>query len=164
MPYDLGVPFFPDSLNIPKDNPMTVDGVRLGRYLFYDGRLSGNPDKPMSCATCHKQKHSFECGMEQFPDGRPIGNSGKKTPNVMLPFVNLVWNNNGYQITGTNGKSIWLPAEGHLLPGAEEVSYKGYGCYCTSTSGTSFVFSSTASEFSIYLGDRAALSVRLVMN
>lgn len=75
-----------------------------------------------------------------------------------------VWSNNGYQVTGTNGKSIWLPAEGHLLPGAEEVSYKGYGCYCTSTSGTSFVFSSTASEFSTYLGDRAALSVRLVMN
>ena len=110
VPYDLGVPFFPDSLNIPKDNPMTVDGVRLGRYLFYDGRLSGNPDKPMSCATCHKQEHSFECGMEQFPDGRPIGNSGKKTPNVMLPFVNLVWNNNGYFWNGfidkNKGKNI----------------------------------------------------------
>lgn len=75
-----------------------------------------------------------------------------------------VWSNNGYQITGINGKSIWLPGEGTLLPGAEEVSYLGYGCYCTSTSGTSFVFSSTASEFSYYIGDRAALSVRLVMN
>ncbi|MBQ3656694.1 MAG: hypothetical protein II956_07610 [Bacteroidales bacterium] len=110
VPYDLGVPFFPDSLNIPKDNPMTVDGVRLGRYLFYDTRLSGNSDKPMSCATCHKQEHSFECGTEQFSDGRPVGNSGKKTPNVMLPLINLVWNNSGYFWNGfidkNNGKNI----------------------------------------------------------
>lgn len=96
VPFDLGVPFFPDSLNIPSDNPMTVDGVTLGRYLFYDERLSGDKDRPMSCATCHKQEYSFECGTEVFPDGRPVGNSGKKTPNVMLPLINLVWNSNGY--------------------------------------------------------------------
>ena len=96
VPYDLGVPFFPDSMNIPKNNPMTVEGVKLGRYLFYDGRLSGNPDKPMSCASCHKQEYSFECGLNDFFDGHPIGNSGQKTPNVMLPLINLVWNNSGY--------------------------------------------------------------------
>ena len=110
VPYDLGVPFFPDSLNIPADNPMTVDGVRLGRFLFYDGRLSGDPKRPMSCATCHKQEHSFECGTDVFPDGRPVGNSGKKTPNVMLPLVNLVWNSNGYfwngYINKNSGKNI----------------------------------------------------------
>jgi cytochrome c peroxidase len=96
IPYNIDVPFFPDSLNIPPDNPMTIDGVRLGRYLFYDGRLSGNPQKPMSCATCHQQEHAFECGTEQFADGFPIGNSGTKTPHVMLPLINLVWNNSGY--------------------------------------------------------------------
>jgi cytochrome c peroxidase len=110
VPYEIGVPVFPDSLNIPKDNPMTVDGVRLGRYLFYDTRLSGNPEKPMSCATCHKQEHSFECGTDTFEDGRPIGNSGKKTPNVMLPLINLVWNNSGYFWNGfvnkESGKNI----------------------------------------------------------
>ncbi len=96
VPYDLGIPMFPDSLNIPADNPMTVDGVRLGRYLFYDGRLSGDPKNPMSCATCHRQEHAFECGPDAYEDGRPIGLSGKKTPHVMLPFINLVWNNSGY--------------------------------------------------------------------
>jgi cytochrome c peroxidase len=50
----------------------------------------------MSCATCHKQEHAFECGTEDFPDGRPVGNSGQKTPHVMLPVINLVWNNSGY--------------------------------------------------------------------
>ena len=110
VPYDLGVPFFPDSLNIPADNPMTQDGVRLGRYLFYDERLSGDPKRPMSCATCHKQENSFECGTADFPDGRPVGNSGKKTPNVMLPLINLVWNSNGYfwngYINKESGKNI----------------------------------------------------------
>ena len=110
VPYDLDVPVFPDSLNIPGDNPMTVDGVRLGRYLFYDERLSGDTKRPMSCATCHKQQYSFECGTDVYEDGRPVGNSGKKTPNVMLPLVNLVWNNSGYfwngYINKENGKNI----------------------------------------------------------
>ena len=104
VPYDLGVPYFPDSLNIPQDNPQTVAGVELGRWLFYDTRLSGNINKPMSCATCHKQEHSFECGTEQFPDGFPIGNSGQKTKHVMLPLINLAWNNNGYFWNGLINK------------------------------------------------------------
>jgi len=41
-PYDIEVPFgFPQKMNIPENNPMTVEGVELGRYLFYDGRVSG---------------------------------------------------------------------------------------------------------------------------
>ncbi|MCQ2973358.1 MAG: hypothetical protein MJ211_00950 [Bacteroidales bacterium] len=103
--YDIGVPMFPDSLNIPNDNPLTVDGAKLGRYLFYDVRLSGNKNKPMSCATCHKQENAFECGINEFPDGRPIGNSGQKTPNVMLPLFNVVWNNSGYFWNGYVSKS-----------------------------------------------------------
>ncbi len=44
-PYQIKVPkFFPTRMNIPADNPMTVEGVELGRYLFYDGRLSGNTE------------------------------------------------------------------------------------------------------------------------
>ncbi len=105
VPYDIGVPYFPDSVNIPQNNPMTIRGVELGRYLFYDERLSGDVSKPMSCATCHKQKFSFECGMEEFPDGFPVGNSGIKTKHVMLPLVNLVWNNNGYFWNGLLNKN-----------------------------------------------------------
>ncbi len=56
---------FPKELNIPANNPMTLEGVELGRYLFYDGRLSGNTSKDMlmSCATCHIQENSFEVGL-----------------------------------------------------------------------------------------------------
>ncbi|MBR4264576.1 MAG: hypothetical protein IKQ46_00800 [Bacteroidales bacterium] len=100
IPYDIGIPSFPDSMNIPANNPLTVDGVKLGRYLFYDDRLSGDPKRPMCCASCHKQEHAFECGPQAFEDGRPRGNSGKKTDNVMMPLFNLAWNNSGYLWNG----------------------------------------------------------------
>lgn len=104
-PYQIEIPFgFPNKLNIPADNPMTVEGVELGRYLFYDGRLSGrtHPDSLMSCATCHRQERSFEAGIDHpdFVNGHPVGLSGIKTHHVMLPMINLVWNHSGY---GWNG-------------------------------------------------------------
>ncbi|RLD80327.1 MAG: cytochrome-c peroxidase [Bacteroidetes bacterium] len=104
-PYAIEVPFgFPQKMNIPDDNPMTEEGVELGRYLFYDGRLSGrtHPDSLMSCATCHLQERSFECGIDhpEFIDGRPHGLTGHQTPHYMLPLINLVWNMNGYLWNG----------------------------------------------------------------
>jgi len=104
-PYKIEIPFgFPTELNIPENNPMTVEGVELGRYLFYDGRLSGrtHPDSLMSCATCHRQERSFEAGIDHpdFPGGFPHGLTGLQTHHVMLPMINLVWNSTGY---GWNG-------------------------------------------------------------
>lgn len=104
-PYIIEVPYgFPTKMNIPDDNPMTVEAIELGRYLFYDGRLSGrtDPDSLMSCATCHRQERSFEAGLDHpdFRKGQPQGLSGLKTNHVTLPLINLVWNNTGY---GWNG-------------------------------------------------------------
>lgn len=50
--------------SVPADNPMTAEKVALGRYLFYDRRLSGN--QTQSCATCHQQALAFS-------DGRGVG-------------------------------------------------------------------------------------------
>jgi len=104
-PYIIDIPLgFPTQLNIPDDNPITVEGIELGRYLFYDGRLSGrtHPDSLMSCATCHLQENSFECGIDHptFTGGFTHGIGGKPTPHVMLPLINLVWNSNGYLWNG----------------------------------------------------------------
>ncbi len=103
-------PNFPRNLNIPADNPMTVEGVELGRYLFYDGRLSGNTASHllMSCGTCHIQQNGFEAGINnpKFPGGRTHGlptvdyPEGRPTPNFMLPIVNTVYNNQGYLWNG----------------------------------------------------------------
>ncbi|HTZ83185.1 MAG TPA: di-heme enzyme [Candidatus Acidoferrales bacterium] len=45
---------------VPKDNPMTDAKVRLGRFLFYDKKLS--IDQTMSCASCHQQSRAFTDG------------------------------------------------------------------------------------------------------
>ena len=100
-PYKIVIPlYFPDDIRIPLDNPMTIEGIELGRYLFYDGRLSGRtqPDSLMSCGTCHLQSRAFECGIDnpRFIGGHPFGITGIKTPHVMLPMMNLVFNNSGY--------------------------------------------------------------------
>lgn len=103
--YEIEIPYaFPTKLNIPNDNPMTEEGVALGRFLFYDGRLSGrtHPDSLMSCATCHIQEKNFEPGIDHpvFEGGFVHGLSGQQTHHVVLPLVNLVWNHSGY---GWNG-------------------------------------------------------------
>ncbi|MDP4291807.1 MAG: cytochrome c peroxidase [Bacteroidota bacterium] len=100
-PYQIVIPkYFPTDINIPADNPETVEGIALGRYLFYDGRLSGrtSPDSLMSCGTCHLQSRAFECGIDnpRFTGGHPFGLKGVMTPHVMLPLMNLIFNNNGY--------------------------------------------------------------------
>lgn len=104
-PYQIEVPrFFPTQLNIPAENPMTVEGIELGRFLFYDGRLSGRTeaDSLMSCGSCHIQANSFEPGIDNpvFEGGRTFGLSGAPTPHVALPLINLVWNPNGYLWNG----------------------------------------------------------------
>jgi cytochrome c peroxidase len=56
-PYVWEKPFrFPD-MNIPADNPMTIEGIELGRFLFYDSTLSKN--SVQSCGTCHKPEFGF---------------------------------------------------------------------------------------------------------
>ena len=76
-PWELNIPqYFPTRVNIPADNPMTLEGIELGRYLFYDGRLSGrtHPGSLMSCATCHVQADGFDLRPNnRFPDGKTFG-------------------------------------------------------------------------------------------
>lgn len=49
-------PKFPE-IPVPPDNPVTVDGIQLGRRLFYDPLLSA--DSTQSCASCHLPEGSF---------------------------------------------------------------------------------------------------------
>jgi cytochrome c peroxidase len=62
------IPYAPEAYTIPKpdhfppiavpaSNPMTKQGVQLGRMLFYDPILSA--DSTMSCSTCHLPQASF---------------------------------------------------------------------------------------------------------
>ena len=44
-------------LEVPEDNQLTVQGVELGRRLFYDSILSA--DSTMSCSSCHLPSGNF---------------------------------------------------------------------------------------------------------
>jgi len=44
-------------MEIPADNPLTQEGIALGRRLFFDPILSSN--KEMSCASCHLPTGGF---------------------------------------------------------------------------------------------------------
>src|SRR5580658_6500986 len=70
---------------VPADNPMTAAKVELGRYLFYDTRLSVNGKS--SCATCHKQELAFT-------DGRAVGvgATGESHTRGAMSLVNVAYN------------------------------------------------------------------------
>lgn len=71
-------------LNIPVDNPLTVEGVALGRKLFYETALSN--DYSMSCASCHRQEHAFS-----DPRRFSIGTDGSIGHRNSMPVQNLAW-------------------------------------------------------------------------
>ena len=83
-PYDWDLPPGFPLPNVPEDNPMTKEKVELGRYLFYDKRLSLN--QTQSCATCHRQELAFT-------DGRPrgIGSTGQMHPRGPMSLANVAY-------------------------------------------------------------------------
>lgn len=77
-------PFFPPPA-IKADNPLTVEGIELGRHLFFDTKLSG--DNTQSCASCHNQVFAFTDNGARFSTGI-TGAVGTKNS---MPMFNLVW-------------------------------------------------------------------------
>ncbi len=70
---------------IPENNPLTKEGIALGKKLFFDKILSKN--NTVSCATCHNPKKAFTDNL-QFSKGI---NDNLGTRNSM-PLFNLAWN------------------------------------------------------------------------
>ncbi len=88
-PYELEIPyFFPDPI-IPADNPMTEEGVALGRHLFWDKQLSRN--NAVSCGSCHIPQAAFSDNA-QFS----VGLFGEETDRNSMALVNLAWNNGAF--------------------------------------------------------------------
>jgi cytochrome c peroxidase len=51
---------------IPSGNPMSAAKIELGRYLFYDKRVSVNGK--VSCGSCHRQELAFTDGRAHAED------------------------------------------------------------------------------------------------
>src|SRR5580698_7813782 len=69
---------------VPADNPMSAVKVELGRYLFYDKRLSANGET--SCATCHRQELAFTDGRKTA-----IGATGQLHSRNAMSLVNVAY-------------------------------------------------------------------------
>lgn len=99
-------PFFPQPV-IAADNPLTVEGIELGRHLFYDTRLSG--DNTQSCASCHNQELAFTDNGKRFSTGI-TGAIGTKNS---MPIFNLTWNSRFFWDgrAATLRQQVLLPVE-----------------------------------------------------
>lgn len=74
---------------IAADNPLTVQGVLLGRMLFYEKKLSSNNSQ--ACASCHRQEYAFT-DTAQFS----IGVEGFKGGRQAMSVFNMAWNTNEF--------------------------------------------------------------------
>ena len=83
-PYELEIPAFFPPMDIPEDNLLTEEGVRLGRFLFWETRLS--EDNSMSCGTCHHPQSSFS-----DPSRYSTGVTGAVGVRNAMAIVNMGW-------------------------------------------------------------------------
>lgn len=80
---------------IPDFNPLTNAKIQLGRFLFYDPRLSAN--QAQSCASCHNQSLAFADGIAQ-----PLGSTGHQLVRNSQGLANVIyhstltWSNDGF--------------------------------------------------------------------
>ena len=88
-PYNFIPPSTLPQVALPINNPLTVEGIYLGRLLFYDPILS--LDSTQSCASCHKQENAFA-----DPDQFSTGITGQLGRRNSMALFNLLWQKNGF--------------------------------------------------------------------
>lgn len=87
-PYRIPLPEFVgdyfDKMPEDAENPLTEEGIALGRRLFYDKRLSA--DNTLSCGSCHQQRFAFA-------DNRAFSLGVHDSLGIMntMPLFNLGW-------------------------------------------------------------------------
>jgi cytochrome c peroxidase len=78
-------PGIKDSIYLSTENSFSKEKASLGRYFFYDRRISLNQTK--SCSSCHDQKFSFTDGYR-----RSIGALGDNHQHNAVALINIVFN------------------------------------------------------------------------
>jgi cytochrome c peroxidase len=133
-PLGVGGENYPPAKLTDFPDPPTPERVRLGRWLFFDKRLSA--DKTISCATCHQPENAFS---ETTPVSTGIGGQtgGRKAPS----FTNQAWNSLPHFFWDGRASSLEEQAGGPMINSIEMgnpdhdvvvsriAGIKGYGKY-----------------------------------
>lgn len=84
-PLGLSIPPSLPQVAFPNDNPLTVEGVALGRKLFWDPILSA--DSTQSCGSCHAPEFAFtDNGL-----ATSTGIRGQNGSRNSMPIMNLMY-------------------------------------------------------------------------
>lgn len=76
-PYTVKLPAHFPNFVTPKDNPTTLEGISLGKRIYYDEMLSvGGPLEGNACASCHLHSNNF---------------SNNAAGLAVMPHTNLQW-------------------------------------------------------------------------
>jgi cytochrome c peroxidase len=110
--YEIQIPAGFPNISIPEDNPLTQEGIYLGRKLFHDPILSG--DNSQSCASCHIQTLSFT-------DGKALsvgidGQAGKRNAMSLINaawFCGLNWDGSANSLEAQAFEPVTNPVEMH---------------------------------------------------
>jgi cytochrome c peroxidase len=130
--------------------------VRLGRWLFYDPRLSD--DNRVSCATCHRPEHAFS-----EPAAASVGAHGRtgkrKSPSLINQAVTLAWHYDKRAYFAWDGRAGSLeqqiglaldnPVEMGNTPGAFMArlsSIRGYAPYFKEVFGSEAITAERAAQ------------------
>lgn len=121
-------------------DPPTPERVRLGRWLFFDPRLSG--DQTIACATCHEPENGFS---QREPHSTGIGGQrgSRKAPSILnqawTVYPNFFWDGRADSLEAQALGPIENPIEMGISHDqmVEQVSaIKGYGTYFAQAFGT----------------------------
>ena len=112
-PYSITRPVGFGEMDIPADNLLTLEGIELGRYLFYDPILS--KDSTISCGSCHLQEHAFTDAKAISPGvNGALGNrSAMSLFNVGYYNTGLFWDGRSSTLENQALEPIENPLEMH---------------------------------------------------
>ncbi len=112
-PYTIVKPAHFPEVPVPSDNPLTVDGIQLGRRLFYDPILSA--DSTQSCASCHLPQGSFtdNKAVSAGIDGISGRRSSMSLLNVAYATNGLFWDGRSATLEDQALRPVEDPIEMH---------------------------------------------------
>ncbi len=100
----------PDKVPAPKNNRITPERIELGKFLYFDTRLSRN--NTVSCATCHNPSMGWSDGQS-----KAIGIEGRQGPRNSPTVINTAYQR--HQFWDGRAKSLEEQALGPIQADVE---------------------------------------------